>query len=147
MHKIVDITLFKYIFSYSLALKNIVCYGSHTRKNCSFFICKREKLYKYVDLDMMMTNYIQIELEILINIQKTNAIGLLTKKKRFQWVRFVCKFQPLLLCRIIHHKIRSFFRLRCKGYLSEKRSVFNCSIGRYKKYARQNFLCYYQQSK
>ena len=33
---------------------------------------------------MMMTNYIQIELEILINIQKTNAIGLLKKKKRFQ---------------------------------------------------------------
>ena len=31
---------------------------------------------------MMMTNYIQIELEILINIQKTNAIGLLTKKKK-----------------------------------------------------------------
>ena len=32
-------------------------------------------------------------------------------------------------------------------HLSEKRSVFNCSIGHYEKNTRQNFSCYHQQSK
>ena len=89
-----------------------------------------------------MTNYIQMELAIEL-YSKIDAINLLAEKIDFNEI----DLQPSLLWRTIHCKIRSFFGLYCKRYLSEKRSVFNYSIGHYEKYARQNFSCYYQQTK
>ena len=91
---IVYITLFKYIFSFSLALnflsKKLAM--SAIAEDVPFLLCKGESSYKYIDLDINDEELYSNRIGDRIRIQKIDAIDLLTEKIDFNKLGLCANF-------------------------------------------------------